>query len=127
MDMEKEAQKAKKRILTTFIFFAAMFVLMGVWCVRFAYWHSFSTKKWMDYPERRAKMTADLLDRYDLVGMSKEQIVELLGPDNNEYGYFNQANRAVYFLGSERTIIDSEWLLIDFENDIVREYSMTMD
>jgi len=41
--------------------------------------------------------------------------------------HFVQDNRFVYFLGSERTVIDSEWLLIDFENGVVTEYSITMD
>lgn len=77
--------------------------------------------------EKRAKMTGDLLHDYNLVGMSKEQILRFLGPDNNDYGYFNQENRWVYYLGSERTIIDSEWLLIDFEDSIVHEYAMTID
>lgn len=125
--MENDAQKAKRHILTTFIVFAVILALIGVWYAHFAYWHTFSTQKWIDYPERRAKMTADLFARYDLVGMSKEQLAELLGPDNNDYGYFDQANRSVYYLGNERTIIDSEWLLIDFENDTVRGYAMTTD
>jgi len=42
-------------------------------------------------------------------------------------GYFNAPDRSVYCLGSRRTVIDDEWLLIDFENGVVREYTMTTD
>ena len=77
--MEKEIQKAKKNILITFAIFAVIFALIVSWGLYYAYWHNFSTSKWIYYPERRAKMAADLFDRYDLVGMSKEQMEELLG------------------------------------------------
>jgi len=75
------------------------------------------------YPEKRAKMTSDLLDNYELVGMTETEVVNLLGQNR----YFVEDNRFVYYLGNERTFIDSEWLLIDFENGIVTEYSMTTD
>jgi len=79
------------------------------------------------YPEKRAKMTSDLLENYELVGMTEDEVINLLGQNNNDYGYFVEDNRFIYYLGNERTIIDSEWLLIDFENGIVTEYTMTMD
>jgi hypothetical protein len=56
--------------------------------------------------------------------MQEQQTEEYLGPDHNDSGYFSQANRFVYYWGNERTIIDSERLLIVFENDVVHEYSM---
>ncbi len=121
--MKGEIRKAKAGILV----FAIIFALILAWSIRSAYWHSFSERKWANHPEKRAKMTDDLLRNYDLIGMSKEEIAGLLGTNNNDYGYFNQENRWVYYLGSERTIMDSEWLLIDFDWDSVREYSMAVD
>ena len=125
--MEKELKKTKARILIPFLLLMIMIVLIAALGLRSACRHSFSTGKWIAEPGKRAAMTADLFRDYDLVGMSKAQIAELLGPDNNDYGYFNREDRWVYFLGSERTIIDSEWLLIDFDGDTVREYTMTTD
>ena len=81
----------------------------------------------MEYPGQRAKMAADLFEDYELVGMTENEIISLLGQNDNECGKFNQDNRFVYYLGEERTIIDSEWLLIDFENGVAKEYSITMD
>lgn len=65
-------------------------------------------------------MTGDLLEDYDLIGMTEAEIVDLLGADN-------QDDRYVYYLGNERTMIDGEWLLIEFENGVVTGYSMTTD
>ena len=124
---ESEFRKSRRRVLTAFIVVAALIALIAAWGVRFRYWHSFSTQKWMDHPERRAGMTADLFRGYALVGMSEAQIADLLGPDDSARGYFNSPDRSVYCLGSRRTVIDGEWLLIDFENGVVREYTMTTD
>ncbi len=124
---EKEIRKIE---LTNYIIvgvFAVLAVLFLVWLGSFQYWHTFTTEKWLEHPNRRAKMTADLFDDHDLVGMTEHEVIALLGQNDNNYGYFDQDGRSVYCLGSERTIIDREWLLIDFENGIVKEYSMTTD
>lgn len=133
----QEEQKIKKAKCINYIGFGIVVIgfclvvgLVAVLLVRYGsyrYWHTFTSEKWLENPERRAKMTADLFEDYMLIGMTEDEVIDLLGQNNNDYGYFNQNNRFVYYLGNERTIIDSEWLLIDFENDIVKEYSMTMD
>lgn len=128
---EREIRKIKRTNYLIFGVFSTIFILLAIlffiWFGLFQYWHTFTTEKWLEYPNRRAKMTADLLENYELVGMTEDEVISLLGQNNNEYGYFNQDNRFIYYLGEERTIIDSEWLLIDFENGVVKEYSMTMD
>ncbi len=72
-------------------------------------------------------MTADLLNRYELEGMTAAEVTALLGENDNDRGYFNRENRFVYYFGSERTVIDSEWLLLDFEQGRVTAVSMTTD
>ena len=125
--MDKEMQKARRFNIVVFTAFVLIFVMAVFGLLRYKYWHTFTPGKWLEYPEKRAKMTADLFEDFDLIGMSEDEIIELLGNNNNDYGYFNKDNRFVYYLGNERTIIDSEWLLIDFENNVVCDYSMTMD
>lgn len=124
---ENELKKAKKSVLTAFIIVVILAALLAAWGIRFRYWHSFSTQKWLDHPDRRAGMTADLFQDYELAGMSKAQVEALLGPDDSARGYFTRPGRSVYWLGERRTIIDSEWLLIDFENGIVTAYEITTD
>ena len=126
----QEIQEIKKAKRINYIGFGIVVGLIAVllfWYGSYRYWHTFTSEKWLENPERRAKMTADLFENYVLIGMAENEVIDLLGQNNNDYGYFNQNNRFVYYLGNERTIIDSEWLLIDFENGIVKEYSMTID
>jgi len=97
--------------------------------IGYAAWsHSFSTEKWKSDPENRTKIVDDLLNDYQLVGMAKAEVLSLLGNDNNT-DYFLQDNRLVYYLGAERGLIsiDSEWLVIDFTNEIVADYFITTD
>ena len=72
-------------------------------------------------------MVDDLLKKHELIGMSKNQINELLGiPEPT--GYFSDFDY-VYWLGSERGLIpmDSEWLGVKFKNDIVIESMILRD
>ncbi len=128
---KKEIRKTKCINYTVFAIFSIIIVLLSLgYCSykhSYEYSHTFSQERWLQYPDKRAKMTADLFEKYELVGMTETEIVNLLGQNNNDYGYFNKDNRFVYYLGEERTIIDSEWLLLDFKDGVVYEYSMTQD
>ena len=91
----------------------------------------FDTAKWMDARHsvdvHRNRMADDVLRRYGLVGMSHEEIDNLLGAPT-ETDYFSDYDY-VYWLGPHRHIfgIDSEWLCIDFENDVVVRADMRVD
>ena len=89
----------------------------------------FSTDLWLKEPEERTAIVDELLETHELKGMTKADILVLLGTPDNEAGYFVEDNRFVYWLGPERgwMSIDSEWLLIDFENDVVVEYAIRRD
>ena len=75
----------------------------------------------------RLRMVDDLLDEHELKGMSKERIIELLG-EPPETEYFREYD-FVYWLGPERGFIriDSEWLVIKFENDVVTKVEIVRD
>src|SRR5574341_40025 len=67
----------------------------------------------------RVRMVDDLLRRHRLIGMQRAQLEALLGvppptPYFREYDY-------VYWLGPERGLfsIDSEWLVVKLQNDVV--------
>src|SRR5207249_11294818 len=81
----------------------------------------FDSASWQDedqvYSDNpvRLRMVDDLLKRYQLVGISKAKIDELLGPPTKteKFGDYDY----VYWLGPERGFIriDSEWLGIKFQ------------
>lgn len=84
--------------------------------------------------EERLRLIDDLIESGRLDGMARADVTALLGPDDSAEGtgwgrgYFTQWD-LVYWLGTARgpIPIDSEWLVICFENDVVSEYRLVMD
>ena len=82
----------------------------------------FDSNVWKNAPAEfslestRLRMVDNFLDEHDVVGMSQDQIVQLLGePDDTLY--FN-TYEMVYMLGQETDsyfAIDSQWLLFDID------------
>ena len=75
----------------------------------------------------RVHMVDDLLRKHQLVGMSRDQVNDLLGvPPVTEY--FREYDY-VYCLGHERGAfgIDSEWLVLKFKGNVVVEASVVTD
>ncbi len=128
-NMEKEIKRAKCINYILFGLFAAMLVGMIVFGVVRHYQHSFSTERWLRLPEKRTRIVDDLLTDHTLVGMTEEEVTDLLGMHNNDYGYFNREHRYVYYLGPERGFfsIDSEWLVLDFVNGRVTDCYIKVD
>ena len=124
---EKEVRRAKRVILVSFCLVLVLLALFLFWLGRTLYWQSFSSAKWAAHPERRAGMVTDLLDKYPLVGMTEPEILALLGENDNDMGYFLQGGRFVYCLGSQRSLIDREWLLLDFQDGVVQHYAIAVD
>jgi hypothetical protein len=127
-EMYKRMKKAKR---INYIAFCTVLVLASALLIAvllYKYQHSFTTEKWLNKPEARGCIVDDMLSKHDLLGMTKEQIESLLG-DETDPAYFKTNNNLVYYLGPERGLIsiDSEWLIITFENDVVCEYDFTTD
>lgn len=97
--------------------------------VAFVLNNSFSTDKWVSETELRTRIADDLLNNYELAGKAEEEIIVLLGKNDNDDGYFNVDNRYVSWLGPERGFIsiDSEWLIINFVDGRVSEYNLITD
>lgn len=86
---------------------------------------TFSPEKWRNDPDNRVRMVDNLLARYDLVGMTENEVHVLLGKPSDT-SYFKRENRLVYYMGFE-DYIDASWLLIDFVDGMVSEYRVTTD
>lgn len=90
--------------------------------------HTFTTSRWLNYPEERVKVVDDLFRKYELVGLTKDQVVGLLGPET-ENAYFKEPGNMVYYLGPERGLIslDSEWLVIELGEHVVVDCQIKRD
>src|SRR5262245_35322630 len=75
----------------------------------------------------RLRMVDDLLRRHRLVGMAQAEVDELLGVPPRT-GYFRDYDY-VYWLGPERGFIsiDSEWLVLKFEQGRVARARIVRD
>ena len=105
----------------------AVSVVVGALVIREQ--HRFSREKWLEAPENRTRIVDDLLANHELVGMTGEEVLALLGDCDNESGYFQQQDRLIYWLGPERGLmsIDSEWLILDFAGEVVTGWFITTD
>ena len=90
--------------------------------------HTFTTSRWLNYPEERVKIVDDLFRKQALVGLSKDKVIDLLGPET-ENAYFKEPGNMVYYLGPERGLIsvDSEWLVIELDDNVVVDYQIKHD
>jgi len=113
----------KKRYIFLIIILCFCVYKAGV----YHYKHTFSTEKWIKSEEKNL-MVDDMLEKHELMGMEKDQVYELLGFDTPN-AYFKEDDNWVYWLGMERGLIsiDSEWLVITFEDEKVADYYITTD
>lgn len=129
MDYEKEIRKAKRINYFAFGILVAFVLAIVIAGITYRYKHTFNTDKWLNNPEERTAIVGDLLEKHELVGMTEADVTMLLGVHNNDYGYFNEPNRYVYYMGPERGLfsIDSEWLILDFTDGVVSDCYITTD
>lgn len=121
---EKRKGRAKRAAYAIVVAAVLYLALQWYWTPRF------DSSKWKASTGRdavRVQMVDDLLQRYELVGMTHEQIHQLLGPPRNT-PYFREFDY-VYLLGPERSFvgIDSEWLCINFAEGLVTEVRVMSD
>ena len=126
MDEIRRLKRTNYLALAVVVVFAAACVL-GLLALRER--NRFSREKWLQEPENRTRIVDDLLANHELVGMTEEEILALLGDHDNEAGYFQQQDRFIYWLGPERGLmsIDGEWLILDFAGEVVTGWFITTD
>lgn len=127
--MIREVQKAKIWNYTIFIILSLLLLAITIGYFTYRYQHSFHSDRWLNEPSKRTDMIDDLLQNHEIVGLTETEVLSLLGPHDNAQGVFDADDRYVYYLGPERGLfsVDSEWLLIDFINGIVSDYSLATD
>lgn len=130
VEVQKQVQRAKmwNTIIFSLIAVIVIAVLIGFGIYR--YQHTFTAKKWLDAPNARTKIVADLFKKHELIGMTEEEIISLLGEEEHYANtktsfkisntYFDPENTIVYHLGVD--YMDDVWLIISLTNGIVSSY-----
>lgn len=119
----------KRVLLSIFVLFCALLLAATLWfCAAYQSSHTFTTEKWIASPNDRWLMVDDLLSDVTLVGMTEDEVLELLGEnDNDQQTYRVTETQFVYRLGIPEGFLvyamDDEWLLLDFQDGVVSGYS----
>ena len=127
-EMKKQVQKAKRFNYTVLAIIMLMAIFVVVWTISQKYNHTFSTSKWIEYPNKRVEIVDDMLAENVLIGKTAEEIFTLLGQIKGN-DYVQNKNTIVYYLGDERGLIsiDSEWLILTFKDGLVSNVSFKTD
>jgi hypothetical protein len=86
-------------------------------------WREGDTLGMTDRDAPRLRMADGLVADRALIGMTKPQILEMLGPPTDTDKFASHG--LVYWLGPERGFmsIDSEWLIVDFDTQGISTYA----
>ena len=107
-------------ILSTIISFIYLIIIVPL--IEFGivkYSTSFTSHKWIEHTELRYLMIDKLEDKYELVGMNKNEIIDLLGKAD-----FSLDDYFCYFIGSEE---DIKYYCLTLKNDVVVEVFNNID
>lgn len=81
------------------------------------------------YHSIRQQMVDDLIASHLRVGMTREEVVGLIGPgDSDPYFETPTEDRWIYYLGAERAVgIDNEWLIVNFADGVLESTHLATD
>lgn len=127
---ESQVKHKRPRLGAWLLVFAAIAIAVAAFAYRGVARTRFDSDAWKsvaaDHPGKLA-MVDDLLARHKLVGMTRTDVDSMLGTPP-QISYFRDFDY-VYWLGPERGFmsIDSEWLCIAFDEDIVVDARLMRD
>lgn len=110
------------------ILFLTVAALLMVW----KYNNTFTIDKWNNEPSERYKIVSDMLSKNKIIGMTENEIINLLGEETEIHPQifkspilvYSDENTLIYELGAK--YIDYEWLIIKFDNGIVIDYDFDL-
>ncbi len=109
----------KKTILYSIIaILIYIFAVVGTHTVAEYHFKTFTLEKWTAYPYQRYRMLDDVTSKYYFIGMSDEDVVEILGEPNfinleDSEGVIDYVVRSLF--------IDSEYVRFSIENGVVTD------
>lgn len=129
-EFRKLALRAKRSNEIIIAVFTCLFLSAIIAFCVFEYQHTFSKSKWDTNVENRYKIVNDMLGKYELIGMSEWDVVQMLGEeDSNEQTsfkiskkYFPPDSTLVYYLGVD--FMDNNWLILSIDDGTVAEYCL---
>jgi hypothetical protein len=92
-------------------------ILIWIFSISYYSTNDFNQSKWTSNIEERYVMSEDIIESKMLIGKTKEELIQILGPDFSS----NTESRITYELGFVPGLfnIDPDYLEIKFDNGIV--------
>lgn len=91
--------------------------------------HSFSGSRWINDPDARDMMVNDLINRVGLLGLTEEEVTDLLGREDSQQSafkidrtYYPPESTLVYYIGED--LLERKWLILSLQNGIVDSISI---
>lgn len=120
-EMARQARRAVRWNTLALAVLAGVVLLLVVWYGLNRWQHTYTPDKWFSAPNERLDILDDLLGKYDLVGMTEEEVVALLGPEDGpeqtyfkgDRTYYPPEDTLVYYLGVD--MMDGVWLILSLE------------
>ena len=124
-EMARQARRAVRWNTLALTVLAGVVLLLVVWYGLNRWQHTYTPDKWFSAPNERLDILDDLQGKYDLVGMTEEEAVALLGPEDGpeqtsfkgDRTYYTPEDTLVYYLGVD--MMDGVWLVISLEDGVV--------
>ncbi len=127
MTEEEMARSVRRGIIFNATAFGILVILLlcsGIVLRKHQLDHTFTTERWLSNPDRRSLMLDDLMADHSLVGMSREEIIALLGPGDRETASFSgklkgeqQGDLFIYHLGVD--FMENQWLILLWKDNRV--------
>ena len=128
-EMDRQARRAVRWNTLALAVLAGVVLLLVVWYGLNRWQRTYTPDKWFSVPNERLDILDDLLGKYDLVGMTEEEAVALLGPEDGpeqtsfkgDRTYYPPEDTLVYYLGVD--MMDGVWLILSLEGGVVTGYT----
>jgi len=125
-------QISKEKITNYVILSIVLIVIIAIIATLGVWKHNriFTVHRWMENEESRHLIVNNMLSKYDIVGMTEKEIIELLGeeyedaPESFKYprGEFPDESTLTYYLGVD--FMDNNWLIITIEDGKATSYEI---
>lgn len=128
-EMARQARRAARWNKLALAVLAGVVLLLAGWYGLDRWRHTYTPDKWFSAPNERLDILDDLLGKYDLAGMTEEEVIALLGPEDGPGQTSFKGDRTdyppeetlVYYLGVD--MMDGVWLVISLEDGVVAGYT----
>lgn len=120
----KERKKKLENVLVLVIF-TIFLLLIAMWYKA----HLFSSTRWINDPDSRKSMVNDLLNKWDLIGMTESEVISLLGSEDSQQStfkidrhYYPPESTLTYDIGVD--FMETRWLIISLRDGVVDSVSI---